>query len=109
MFIVEGRRLPGRLIKQPRRMGPRVRGDDAQWRKSLHLLVGVDTPQALLFDPAVKAVADDAAPAASAFLYLRHHTGLQPRGNRAVWIGAVVERRQFVPGFHGDDRGTAAR
>src|SRR5882757_8889331 len=76
---------------------------------SLHLLVGVDAPQALLFDPAVKAVAGDAAPAASAFLHLSHHAGLQPRGNRAVRIGAVIERREVVPGFHGDDGRAAAR
>src|SRR5882757_3877585 len=76
---------------------------------SLHLLVGVDAPQALLFDPAVKAVAGDAAPAASAFLHLSHHAGLQPRGNRAVRIGAVIERREVLPGFHGDDGRAAAR
>src|SRR5712671_898289 len=76
---------------------------------SLHLLVGVDAPQPLLFDPAIKTVAGDAAPPTDAFLHLRHHAGLQTRGNRAVRIGSVVERREVVPGFHGDDRGAAAR
>src|SRR4051812_18579037 len=76
---------------------------------SLQFLVGVDAPEALLFDPAVKTIAGDTAPAAGAFLYLRHHAGLQTRGNRAVRIGSVVERREVVPGFHGDDRGAAAR
>src|SRR5664279_4320483 len=45
--------------------------------ESVHLLVGVDTPQPLLFDPAVEAVADDAAPACATLLELGHDAGLQ--------------------------------
>jgi len=63
---------PIALTHGPRRMGPRVRGDDS-WikfsrysitRKTLiHLLIRVDAPQPLLFDPAIKAVAGNMAPA----------------------------------------------
>jgi len=45
---------------------------------SLHLFVGVDAPQPLLFDPAIEAVAGDTAPACRAPLDLGHDAGLQP-------------------------------
>src|SRR5260370_14623647 len=76
---------------------------------SLHLLIGVNAPQPLLLDPAVKAIAGDAAPAGRAFLDLGHDAGLQPRGNRAARIGTIVEWREFVLGLHDDDCGAAAR
>src|SRR5215217_2112425 len=75
---------------------------------SLHLLIRVDAPQALLLDPAVKAVADHAAPAIGAFLDLGDDANLQTGRNRAGWIGTIIERRQLVLGLHGDDRRAAA-
>src|SRR6187431_668965 len=76
---------------------------------SLHLLVRVHAPQALLLDPAVKAVADHAAPAIGAFLDLGDDTNLQAGRNRAGRIGAIIERRQFVLALHGDDRSATTR
>src|ERR1700675_4984994 len=76
---------------------------------SIHLLIGVNAPQPLLFDPAVKTVADHAAPAGRAFLDLGDDAGLQSSGNAAGWICVIVERRQFFLGLHGDDRSAAAR
>ena len=64
----------------------------------IHLLVGVDAPQPLLFDPAIEAVAADMAPACRALLDLGHDAGLQAGGDRAGWIGAIIERREFVLG-----------
>src|SRR5882757_7910158 len=72
---------------------------------SLHLLVRVDAPQALLLDPAVESVAGDAAPAIGAFLDLRDDAGLQAGRHRAGGVGMVIERGQFVLALHGDDGG----
>src|SRR4051794_23164343 len=77
--------------------------------RSIHLLVRVDAPEALLLDPAVKAVTADAAPVCSALLHLGDDTGLEPGRNRALGIGAVVDRRELVLVLHGDDSSTAAR
>src|ERR1700686_382227 len=49
---------------------------------SLHLFIGVDAPQPLLFDPAIEAVAGDVAPARRALLDLGDDAGLQPGGDR---------------------------
>src|SRR6186997_3135909 len=76
-------------------------------RNSLHLFVRVDAPQPLLLDPAVKTVADHAAPAIGAFLDLGDDAGLQAGRNRAGAVGAIVERGKLVPALHGDDRGAA--
>src|ERR1019366_10784812 len=78
-------------------------------RSSLYLLVGVDAPQPLLFDPAIEAVAGDVAPACGAVLDLGHDAGLQAGGDRAGRIGPIIERREFVLGLHGDDGGAATR
>src|SRR6266699_3141926 len=78
-----------------------------RFRSSLHLLVGVDAPQPLLLDPAIEAVAGDAAPACRAPLDLGHDAGLQAGRDRAGFVGAVVERREFVLGLHGDNSGAA--
>src|SRR3981189_503041 len=86
-------------------MGPWVRGDD---RRLLHLFVGVNAPQTLLLYPAVKTVAWRTAPAVDAFLYLRHHAGLQPRRDCAAGVGTVIDRREFFPRFHRYHRGAAA-
>src|SRR6185295_3397112 len=75
---------------------------------SVHLLVRVHAPEAFLLDPAVKAVTGDAAPVCAALLHLGDHTGLELGRNRAVGIGAVVDRRELVLVLHGDDRGAAA-
>src|SRR3954462_5558061 len=89
----------------PRSRG-RLRGGSA--RASLHLLIRVDAPQALLLDPAVKTVADHAAPAIGAFLDLGHHAGLQAGRDRAGPVGPIVQRRKLVLGLHGDDSRAAA-
>src|SRR5712664_227254 len=78
-----------------------------RFRSLLHLLVGVDAPQPLLLDPAVEAVAGDAAPTCRAALDLGHDAGLQAGRDRAGFVGALVERREFVLGLHGDDSGAA--
>src|SRR6186997_2215033 len=80
-----------------------------RWPKSLDLLIGVDAPQPLLFDPAVEAVAGDVAPACRATLDLGHDAGLQASDHRAGRIGAIVERREFILGLHSDHGGAAAR
>src|SRR6202166_4782300 len=82
--------------------GPAMTGN------SIHLLVGVDTPQPLLFDPAVKAVAGHVAPACRAVLDQGDDAGLQTCGDRAGLIGALIEWGQFVLALHGDDGGAAA-
>jgi hypothetical protein len=63
----------------------------------------------LLFDPAVKAGAGDAAPAVVAFLHLRDDAGLQAGGDRAGGIGTVVERGKIVLVLHRNHGGPAAR
>src|ERR1700689_4963412 len=73
---------------------PRIRGDDVSiiaQRKwcSIHLLIGVNAPQPLLLDPAVKTVAGDVAPALRAVLDLGHDAGLQLRRDRRGLIGAL--------------------
>src|ERR1700732_5097997 len=73
------------------------------------LLIGVDAPQPLLFDPAIETVAGDAAPARRAVFDLGDDAGLQAGGDSAGRIGALVERREVVLALHGDDRGAAAR
>src|SRR5450755_4241477 len=80
LFFKEGV-YPIALADRPRRMGPRVRGDNSRigFAPLLHLLIGIDAPQPLLFDPAVEAVADDVAPAGRAALDLGHDAGLQAR------------------------------
>src|SRR6266403_1901583 len=80
-----------------------------RWLKSLHLLIGVDAPQPLLFEPAIETVAGDVAPACCAALDLGHDAGLQARDHRAGRVGTIVERREFVLGLHGDHGGAAAR
>src|SRR5437868_14876282 len=85
--------------------------NNAPWNDataSLHLLVGVNAPQALLLDEAVKAVAGDAAPAGRTFLHRRADAGLQFRGNRASRIGAIVERRELFLALHRDHGRAAA-
>src|SRR3954447_10296944 len=77
--------------------------------RSVHLLVRVDAPEALLLDPAVKTVAADAAPVCAALLHLGDDAGLEPGRNRAVGVGAIVDRRKLVLVLHGDDSGTATR
>src|SRR6266576_1555202 len=74
---------------------------------SLHLLVDVDAPQPLLLDPAIEAIAGDATPACRAPLDLGHDAGLQAGRDRAGFVGALVEWREFVLGLHGDNRGAA--
>src|SRR3954470_2790990 len=74
---------------------------------SLHLFVGVHTPQPLLFNPAVEAVACDVAPARGAASDLGYDTSLQASGDRAAGIGTVVESREFVLAFHRDHRRAA--
>src|SRR2546430_3622181 len=79
-----------------------------RWLKSLHLLIGVDAPQPLLFESAIETVAGDVAPACCAALDLGHDAGLQARDHRAGRVGTIVERREFVLGLHGDHGGAAA-
>src|SRR6266851_153887 len=102
----------------PARVRLRSLGRDDSWKMDpqdvdveelIHLLIGVDAPQPLLLDPAFEAVAGNTAPAGRAMLDLGYHPGLQAGCNRAGWIRAVVKRREFVLGFHGDNRSTAAR
>src|SRR5438046_8385172 len=90
-------------------MGPGSRSawPGRRW-PSLHSLIRVDAPQALLFDPAVKAVADHAAPAIGAFLDLGNDANLQAGRNRTGRIGTIIERGQLVLGLHGDDCSAAA-
>src|ERR1700751_1005716 len=94
-------------------MGPAFAGPPAGFLASappsIHLLVGVDAPQALLLDPAVKALACDMAPMLVARLHLGDDAGLQARGDRARRIGAVIERREIVLVLHGDDRSASSR
>src|SRR5258708_4511353 len=66
--------------------------------RSIDLLVGVNAPQPLLFDPAIKPVAGDAAPACIAMLDLRDDAGLQAGGDRAFRIRAIINRCQLVLG-----------
>src|SRR6202035_857561 len=76
---------------------------------SIHLLIGVDAPQPLLFDPAIEAVAGNTAPARRAVFDLGDDAGLQAGGDSTGRIGAFVERREIVLALHGDHGGTAAR
>src|SRR3982751_4330017 len=113
MFVVERRRWVFVANARSRRMGPPMRNCASELKagttvRSIHLLVGVDAPQPLLLDPAVKTGTDDTAPTVFTFLDLGHDTGLQPRGNGAGRIGAIIDRREFVLGLHGDDGGAAA-
>src|SRR5258708_4022643 len=55
-----------------------ARSSPAMTSASLHLFIGVDAPQPLLFDPAIEPVAGDVAPARRALLDLGHDAGLQP-------------------------------
>src|SRR6267154_5438679 len=91
--------------ERPGKMDPQ----DVDVEELIHLLIGVDTPQPLLLDPAIEAVAGNTAPAGRAMLDLGYHPGLQAGCNRAGWIRAIVQRREFVLGFHGDNRSAAAR
>src|SRR5687767_3834952 len=77
----------------------------------VQLLVRIDAPQARLLDPAVEALADEAAPAVLAAPYRRQHPMLQLRADAACSIRLVVERQQFVlaPGLRRDQRGAPAR
>src|SRR5579862_4485924 len=75
---------------------------------SIHLFVGVDAPEPLLLDPAVKAAPEDMAPAGGAILDLRDDAGLEAGADGARRIGAFVERGEVVLVLHGDDRGAAA-
>src|SRR5581483_4635155 len=77
-------------------------------QKSIHLLVGVDAPEPLLLDPAVKAGACDMAPAGGAMLDLRDDPGLQARADCARRIGAFVERGEVVLVLHRNDSSAAA-
>src|SRR3982075_4408473 len=100
-------RVSNHQAVHPSRRGQAAAPRDEDY--SLHLLVGIDAPQPLLLDPAIETVAGDAAPAGRAALDLGHDTGLQAGCNRAGLIGAIIERSEFVLGFHGDDSGAAAR
>src|SRR5260370_20643791 len=102
----------------PARVRLRSLGRDDSWKMDpqdvdvkelIHLLIGVDAPQPLLLDPAVEAVAGNTAPAGRAMLDLGYHPGLQAGCNRAGWIRAIVQRREFVLGFHWGNRRAAAR
>src|SRR6516164_5185868 len=88
------------------------RGRDYRLRRgrgdSIHLFVGVDAPQALLLDPAVKAVAGDMAPVLVAFPDLRNHASLQTRGHRTAAVCAIMQRRELLLALHSDDGGAAA-
>src|SRR4029077_18934598 len=77
--------------------------------KLIHLLVGVDAPQPLLFDPAIETIAGNTAPAGRAVLDLRDDASLQAGGDRAGGVGALVERREVVLALHGDHGGAATR
>src|SRR6202171_1135421 len=81
---------------------------DADVEELIHLFIGVDTPQPLLLDPAIEAVAGNTAPAGRAMLDLGYHPGLQAGCNRAGWIRASVKRRECVLGFHVNNRSAAA-
>src|ERR1700722_3827480 len=76
---------------------------------SIHLFVGVDAPEPLLLDPAVEAIARDAAPAGGAMFDLGDDAGLQARVNGAGRIRSFVQRSKVVLVLHGDDGGAAPR
>src|SRR5579863_6438825 len=74
---------------------------------SIHLLIGVDAPQPLLFDPAVKTIAGDMAPGGSAMFDLGHDANLKAGADRAGRIGPLVKRGEVVLVFHRNHRGAA--
>src|SRR6266481_2641698 len=86
-----------------------ARSSPAMTSASLHLFIGVDAPQPLLFDPAIETVAGDVAPARRALLDLGHDAGLQAGRDRTGLIGAIIERCEFVLGLHADNGGAATR
>ena len=77
--------IPGSRLGAPRNDEERL----------LDLLVRIDAPQPLLFDPAVEAVAGEPAPAAVAMLDRSEHSGLQTGQHRAFGIGLGMQRRQI--------------
>src|SRR5579883_1998118 len=77
-------------------------------RSSIHLLVGVDAPQPLLLNPAVKPLAVDVAPVLIALLDLGDNANLQAGGHGAVGVGILVHCGEIVLVLHGDYRGAAA-
>src|SRR5258708_28673216 len=85
-----------------------ARSSAAMTGASLHLFIGVDAPQPLLFDPAIETVAGDVAPARRALLDLGHDAGLQAGRDRTGLIGAIIERCEFVLGLHADNGGGGA-
>src|SRR5260370_22849589 len=91
--------------ERPGKMDPQ----DVDVEELIHLLIGVDTPQPLLLDPAIEAVAGNTAPAGRAMLDLGYHPGLQAGCNRAGLLRPWVPRREFLLRFHGDNRRAAAR
>src|SRR5205085_3474295 len=64
-----------------------------------HFLVRIDAPKPRLLDPAVEALADEAAPAVLAALHAREHAVLKLCADRARGFRLVVQRQQFVPAF----------
>src|SRR6185437_1671064 len=75
---------------------------------SIHHLVGVDAPQLLLLDPAVKAPALNVAPAGVARLHRGQHAVLQACHHRARRIIALMEQGEIILVLHHDDSGAAA-
>src|SRR5581483_4657463 len=77
-------------------------------RSSIHRLVGVDAPQPLLLNPAVKPLAVDVAPVLIALLDLGDDANLQAGGHGAVGVGILVHCGEIVLVLHGDHSGAAA-
>src|SRR2546422_492756 len=73
----------------PRGLWPLARDDSL-----LQPLVRVDAPQAFLLDPAVEALAGDAAPGPGAALDRAEHAGLQLGENQAVVVLLLVQGQQ---------------
>lgn len=73
------------------------------------LLIGVDTPQIVLFDPAFEILAGNAAPGAVAGFDRSHHPSLEFRGDRALGVGFRVQHGEISLHFELHRRRTFAR